>query len=568
PGIVRVFTFEKDAVHAAIIMEYVEGETLSELAQKQPNCCFNPDQLLPWIEQLCAVLDYAHAEAKLVHRDLKPRNLMITSGGRLKVADFGIAANLNETVSRVTQSPRRSTSGTPAYMSPQQALGEKPSERDDIYALGATLYQLLCGKPPFFRGNVLTQVQQAIPQTIAQRREEFGITGRAPVPAAWEQTIAACLAKNPDHRPRTAGEVLARLKAPISSKADPSLARNKRHLAVAASAGILIILGVSAGIIRNAQRSPKANASSGDSPVAAQHPASSPPPYTPAPAKLPKVIEGPLVILAPATPKPVHAVIPVRKIGAAPVGGQPRAGQPWTNSLGMKFVPVPKTSVLFAIWETRAADYAAFVEATGQAWQRPPFPHDGTHPAVDVSWEKAREFCDWLTAIELKNGWLASEQRYRLPADREWSCAAGIGDREKLSSTPKKREFESGWDDPSSLMKPPPAGTGNFADETLHAVKTIHPFQWIKGYTDGHAYTAPVGSFAANPLGIFDLRGNVTEWCEDWLDEANDRRVRRGGSWETANPFSLHLASRTDLSSYPWKSGFRCVVELSGPPPP
>ena len=82
------------------------------------------------IEQLCAALDYAHFEAKIVHRDLKPRNLMLTSKGRLKIADFGVATSISDTVSRA--SLRKDGSGTPPYMSPQQAFGENPSPSDDI----------------------------------------------------------------------------------------------------------------------------------------------------------------------------------------------------------------------------------------------------------------------------------------------------------------------------------------------------------------------------------------------------------------------------------------------------
>jgi serine/threonine protein kinase len=93
---------------------------------------------------------------------------MITPAGRLKVADFGIASSLSDTMSRV--SVRIDSSGTPPYMSPQQAMGERPTHLDDIYSLGATFYELLTSKPPFFRGNILAQVLHEEPVSIAQRR--------------------------------------------------------------------------------------------------------------------------------------------------------------------------------------------------------------------------------------------------------------------------------------------------------------------------------------------------------------------------------------------------------------
>src|SRR5207253_1105648 len=114
--------------------------------------------------------DYAHREAMMVHRDLKPRNVMINAGGKLKVADFGMAASLNESISRV--SAQGHASGTPPYMSPQQARGASPNPLDDIHALGATIYELLTSKPPFFRGNIFFQVIEQVPPTMAERRLE------------------------------------------------------------------------------------------------------------------------------------------------------------------------------------------------------------------------------------------------------------------------------------------------------------------------------------------------------------------------------------------------------------
>ena len=212
-GIVRVFSFERDATTTAIVMEYVDGESLADLKARQPNHCFEPIQLRPWIEQLCAILDYAHGEAKIAHRDLKPRNLMLTRDGRLKVADFGIASSLSETM--VGVSIRHDSSGTPPYMSPQQAMGERPTSGDDIYSLGATMYDLLTGKPPFFRGNIIAQVLNEAPVWMEERRRELGVTDRAPIPAEWERAIGACLAKDPSERPPSGAALLALLDTPF-----------------------------------------------------------------------------------------------------------------------------------------------------------------------------------------------------------------------------------------------------------------------------------------------------------------------------------------------------------------
>ncbi len=205
-GIVRVYSFEKDAQTAAIVMEYVDGESLADLKARQPGRCFEPETLRPWLEQLCGILDYAHGEAKIAHRDLKPRNLMLTREGRLKVADFGVASSLSETMAGV--SIRSDSSGTPPYMSPQQAMGERPTGGDDLYAVGATLYDLLTGKPPFFRGNIIAQLLQEPPAAMNDRRAELGVEGRPPIPAAWERVVAACLEKDPSRRPPSGAALL------------------------------------------------------------------------------------------------------------------------------------------------------------------------------------------------------------------------------------------------------------------------------------------------------------------------------------------------------------------------
>ena len=212
PGIVRVFSFEQDAKTAVIVMEHVDGESLAQKKAQRPHRCFDCAEVLPWLEQLCAALDYAHHEARIAHRDLKPGNLMVTPAGRLKVADFGIASGLSETMSRI--SVRSDSAGTPPYMSPQQAMGERATHLDDIYSLGATIYELLTGKPPFFRGNILAQVLHEEPVSMTQRRAELGVTSGEAISPAWEKMVKACLAKAPTERPGSGAEILAMLANP------------------------------------------------------------------------------------------------------------------------------------------------------------------------------------------------------------------------------------------------------------------------------------------------------------------------------------------------------------------
>jgi serine/threonine protein kinase len=139
----------------------------------------------------------------MVHRDLKPHNLMINKDDQLKVADFGIASCVRDSVSRI--SIKANNAGTLVYMSPQQLMGEVPTFADDIYALGATLFELLTGRPPFYAGDIPKQIETKIPPRMIQRRAEFGIEGDA-IPESWEILVAACLEKDSGDRPASIAE--------------------------------------------------------------------------------------------------------------------------------------------------------------------------------------------------------------------------------------------------------------------------------------------------------------------------------------------------------------------------
>jgi hypothetical protein len=248
-NIVRIHDLHEHSGEPAFIsMEYVDGLTLSALRLQQPERVFGWDYLRPIVEQLCAALGYAHGEG-VVHRDLKPANLMLDGKGRLKLADFGIAAVVSDSVSRVS-APK--TSGTLAYMSPQQLTGRRPTVTDDMYALGASLYELLTGKPPFYTGDLTHQILHEAPEAMDERLGAQGIEN--PVPAEVAALIMACLAKDPAQRPDNA-QVVAEwiglggapaLQAPATPVSKPGSVRTRRGwwLGLGGAAALLLLLGL------------------------------------------------------------------------------------------------------------------------------------------------------------------------------------------------------------------------------------------------------------------------------------------------------------------------------------
>ena len=229
----------------------------------------------------------------------------------------------------------------------------------------------------------------------------------------------------------------------------------------------------------------------------------------------------------------------------------------FTNSLGMKFVPVPGTDVCFCEHETRVQDYAAYAMANtsvDREWKDYEYEGRGQgveHPVVGVSWFDAKAFCAWLSRLERRD--------YRLPADHEWSVAVGIGAFERRGESPKSLDNYNQERFPWGTQWPPPSRIGNYS--SLEA-KEAFGFSGIPGYRDGFAFTAPVKSYPRNESGLFDLGGNVWEWCEDRYSSDSNQRVLRGGAWYDNTKEFLRSARRNaaDPSERNATRGFRVVA--------
>jgi serine/threonine protein kinase len=147
PMIVSVFDTGESASDQGpmpyIVMEYVDGQTLREALQNGP---LSTEEVLSWIADVAAALDFSHHNG-IVHRDVKPGNIMIDKTGQVKVMDFGIARAISDATITATQTA--TVIGTAQYLSPEQARGETVDPRSDVYSLGCVMYELLAGAPPF-----------------------------------------------------------------------------------------------------------------------------------------------------------------------------------------------------------------------------------------------------------------------------------------------------------------------------------------------------------------------------------------------------------------------------------
>ena len=193
PNIVQIRAFEENDGNPFLVMDYIDGQTLDDyLAEHTGTTGVPPVDVLRILRPIAAALDSAHAKG-VVHRDVKPGNVMIAKDGTPYILDFGIAREIQETMTRVTG---KLSSGTLLYMSPEQLMGEPPKPAQDIYSFAVMAYECLKGEPPFSHGQIEFQIMNKRPEPL---------TGNAAILAAG---VMAGLAKKPEDRPATCAAVL------------------------------------------------------------------------------------------------------------------------------------------------------------------------------------------------------------------------------------------------------------------------------------------------------------------------------------------------------------------------
>jgi hypothetical protein len=456
----------------------------------------NEAEIATIVRALCRALAYAH-ELGIVHRDVKPENVLFDHLDRPLLADFGIALTTHETM-RVTR--EGSTIGSSGYMSPEQARGFSIDGRADLYSLGVVTYELLSGDLPFHGPDTLSMalahVEQPIPRLPLEHRR-------------WQSFIDKAMAKDSAERFQSAVQMEAALDVIEADLRNPSArargaaaqrqAMDPRFGLIAAC--VLLAIGVlmlATTILRIRDNSPQASGLDAPISVAAS--------VLPAEAALKAggmATHAPVRADTPVAPAPSDgsAVATAEQPLAAP---ELRAGSVLRDANGpeLVFVPAAREGALhgFALarYEVTFADYAAFARATGRAesrcrepkqplsglkklsWREPAFAQGARYPVVCVSWNDAVAYAQWLSQ--------RTHAQYRLPTRAQWLDAA--------RAAPAHVAMCAQGNLAGHGMLPFHLGSGNDCKNRFE-------------------HTAPVGHFKPNTLGIYDLVGNVSEWTLD-----------------------------------------------------
>jgi class 3 adenylate cyclase len=223
PHIVTIYDVGEEGGQPYIVSQYMGGGSVEDLLQRSEKRQLPTELAARLADQMCHALEYAHARS-IIHRDLKPGNVWLGEDGTAKLGDFGLAIALDR--SRLTLDGMMV--GTVAYMAPEQALGRAPDARSDLYALGAMLYEMVTGRPPFLGDDAVAVISQHIntpPVAPSWHNAE--------VPRALEALILRLLAKAPEERPASAAairEALAAIAATKSASGEQAVAADVNPL--------------------------------------------------------------------------------------------------------------------------------------------------------------------------------------------------------------------------------------------------------------------------------------------------------------------------------------------------
>jgi serine/threonine protein kinase/formylglycine-generating enzyme required for sulfatase activity len=565
PNIVQILDFDTIDAHPYIVMEYLKGPTLAtylrHLHQRKKR--IPPDQVARLMNELSNALDYAHAQG-VVHRDIKPGNIMLLSRADeipldrpltddvgVVVTDFGLVRIMNT----ASHTMSGTVSGTPAYMSPEQARGDQLDHRTDIYSLGVVLYEMLAGRVPFEADSTLTVLHMQI------HAPPPPIQG---IPAKLQDVIDRALSKKPEDRYQSARELTTDYARSIGAASAEVI-----HDATATSPVPVEATAVAEPLPKVTTPKPtskedrtvaappqpaEAEALLKPEPVVQEpSPRSKPAPEEPEPRPRPArfglwIGAGLFILLLAAggyflfagqkKPLPPTATVPpVATASAAPSEPAEIALPPATN---MEQIPAGSYEVgrnpadenhiaaqnveLKSFWidqyQITNEEYQQYLAQTGAAvplvW--PPKSGHERHPVRGVTWDQAAAYC--------------ASRNKRLPTEAEWE-AAGRG------PGPAPRLYPWGTD--------PTAGgsTLNLPSQDTYEVGG-QPFN------------------VTSPWKVYDMLGNVWEWVGEPYPNSTvpaGQKILRGTNYGNILDLAFRIVVAPDDTRYIYDAGFRCAAD-------
>jgi tRNA A-37 threonylcarbamoyl transferase component Bud32 len=211
PHVVTIYDVGESEGHPFIVMEHLGGGTLGERARDR---AVDPGEALDWLGQVSQALDAAHSRG-IVHRDVKPANLLFDDRGEIRVVDFGVARVVDETTGQLTAAG--TVLGTAGYISPEQARGEPASAASDLYSLGIVAYELLTGGRPFERGSATAEAFAHLQEPVPPASER-GVG----LPRSIDAVFDRALAKDPGRRYRSAAAFVSALRQALEPREEPT----------------------------------------------------------------------------------------------------------------------------------------------------------------------------------------------------------------------------------------------------------------------------------------------------------------------------------------------------------
>ena len=540
PNIVQIFDFDTVDGHPYIVMEYLKGPTLAtylrHLHQRKKR--IPSDQVARLLNELSTALDYAHKQS-VVHRDIKPGNVLLHQKGddipldkpladdvEAVITDFGLVRIMNT----ASQTASGTVSGTPAYMSPEQARGDPTDHRTDIYSLGIVLYEMLAGRVPFEADSTLTvlhmqihttpppipgippKVQAIIDRALLKNPEErynssrelasdyaraIGAPAQAatlpeakpvdPIPVEAPRPIEAEPVPVPQPQPQLSNQVVTQPKPEPQPKLEPVAkpARGRSGMPVILLSVIGVAILAVAGFLifsRTRGSTPPVSTATSDAPVVIPNTGTSPVPS-----------EAPALPSLPSSSRMVKVPADTYTVGKNPEGPNQSAAQPIAlDEFWIDQYPVTNLDFkqLMAEW----------VIPTGKE----------SHPAMGVTWDAADAYCRALNK--------------RLPNEAEWEAAA-------RGSGPDPQLYPWGRDGSLALDLP------------------------------NQTYEVGTQSFNLSPLQVYDMFGNVYEWVgEPYGKLEAGKRILRGVRYSLPYDLAFRLEVAPTDTNYVQYAGFRCAA--------